>query len=445
MQHQSKIRLLVLFTGDVAALYLSLFAALFIRYGDDAYRGFTETHATPFTVIFGIWVVVFYVAGLYDLRRLRNGIDFIKTLWLALFTNGLLTITLFYLIPTFGIAPRRNLFLFIIIFAVIETLWRRFFNSHIGSSEPPNKVLLIGNGPTAEEVVRAVNLNPQLGYEIKAWLKEDSANTRKANLHALVKEHGINLIVIPRHLKKDTRLTGALYGLLSHGVEARDLPNFYEVVFRKIPLADLEEAWFLENLVGQQKFYDQLKRALEFVIAFFLFIALLPLEILIALGVKIASPGPAVYKQERVGRGGRSFMLYKFRTMDMNAEKNGAQWADPNDARATPFGRFLRYTHLDELPQLINIIKNELSFVGPRPERPEFVKLLEEKIPYYDIRHLVKPGVTGWAQINYRYGASVEDAYEKLQHDIYYLKNRSVVLDISIFLKTLKSFFVNQT
>ena len=139
-------------------------------------------------------------------------------------------------------------------------------------------------------------------------------------------------------------------------------------------------------------------------------------------------------------------MLYKFRTMNVGAEKNGAQWKTSGtvDPRLTPIGRILVASHLDELPQLLNIIKGELSFVGPRPERPEFVKVLAEKIPYYDIRHLVKPGVTGWAQINYRYGASIEDSYEKLQYDIYYIKNRSIILDAAIILKTIKSFFVNK-
>jgi len=434
----------LLLAADVLVLYASLFVALWIRYNGAFYAQFIESHAAPFTVIFGVWVLVFYVAGLYDLRRLRNSIEFMKTLSLSIFVNALLTIAFFYLVPIFGITPRTNLFLFIVVFALLETFWRQFLNNLLSSGEPPNKVLLVGNGGATEEIYSAVKQNPQLGYEIKIWLKEESANNAAATLRSVVLENKINLIVIPRHLKKDARFTGELYELLSFGIEVRDLPNFYEIVFRKIPLADLEEAWFLENLLGQQKFYDQLKQAGEFLTALLLFIGLIPLEIIIAFLVKITSSGSVVYKQQRVGRGGRIFTLYKFRTMTADAEKDGAKWADPNDMRATPFGRFLRYSHLDELPQLINVIKGELSFVGPRPERPEFVKLLTEKIPYYDIRHLIKPGVTGWAQISYRYGASVEDAYEKLQYDIYYLKNRSLILDASIFLKTLKSFFINQ-
>lgn len=445
MTAHNKLKVTALFLIDVVVLYLALFLALSIRYGADLYARFIESHALPFTIIFVLWIAVFYIAGLYDLRRLRNNIEFLKTLSLTLFINALLTIAFFYLIPAFGISPRRNLFLFIVIFAVLETHWRRLFNKLAASGEAPNKVLLIGNGQAAEKTVEAVKHNPQLGYDIKVWLKEESANSAAENLRALVNKHSVNLIVIPRHLKQDTALATTLYELLSLGIEARDLPNFYELIFRKVPLADLEEAWFLENLIGQQKFYDSLKRAGELFIALALGIGLLPLEALIAICIKLTSPGPIIYKQVRVGRGGKHFTLYKFRTMDIHAERGGVRWADPNDARATAFGKFLRYTHLDELPQLVNIIRNELSFVGPRPERPEFVEVLSKKIPYYEIRHLTRPGVTGWAQINYRYGASVEDSYEKLEYDIYYLKNRSVVLDAAVLLRTIKSFFVNHS
>ncbi|RJP44081.1 sugar transferase [Candidatus Parcubacteria bacterium] len=443
MPRHPKFVAVFLAASDAVVLYASLFITLYIRYGGGFYDHFKDSHAVPFSIVFGMWIAVFYVAGLYDIRRLRNSIDFLKTLSLAIFVNALLTIAFFYLIPVFGISPRRNLFLFIAVFAVLAMWWRRLSNNLIVHGEAPNKVLLIGNGPTAEAVVKAAKEAPQLGYEIKTWMRDESVNS-SASLKTLALERGINLVVIPRHLKKNADFTKALYELLGMGVEARDLPNFYELVFRKVPLADLEEAWFLENLIGHQKFYDQLKRASEFAVALLLAILLLPLEILIALAIKLTSPGPAIYSQVRAGQNGKPFILYKFRTMDAKAEKDGPKWADPNDIRATAFGQFLRYTHLDELPQLINIIRGELSFVGPRPERPEFVELLGKEIPYYNIRHLIKPGVTGWAQINYRYGASVEDAYEKLQYDIYYLKNRSILLDLATLLKTFKSFFINQ-
>mgnify|MGYP001582355634 CR=1 FL=1 len=444
MKLSSKTKASLLLIGDIIALYTALILTLFIRYGGNFYEEFIGGHLAPFSFVFVLWIIVFYIAGLYDLPRLRNNIDFLKTLALALAVNALLTIALFYLIPVFGIAPRRNLFIFLIVFTVIEAWWRQNFNIRASFREGLNKILLLGEGPRINEIAETLGKNPQIGYEIRLWLKKGLADPESGHLHELVKTHHINLIVIPSELKKNLKLTKAFYELLASGVEIVDFPSFYELVFRKLPLADLEEAWFLENKIGQKKFYDDLKRGLEFVAGCVIGIVLLPLELLIAILIKITSPGAVIYKQARIGIWNESFVLYKFRTMREDAEKDGPQWADTKDNRTTFIGGFLRYTHLDELPQLVNVIKGELSFVGPRPERPEFVALLEKEIPHYKIRHLIQPGITGWAQINYRYGASVDDTQEKLQYDIYYLKNRSLILDCAIILKTFKSFFINQ-
>lgn len=442
LSHNAKIGFL--FVGDVVVLYAAFFLTLLLRYGLPLDQDVFSLHLFPFSVAFIIWVLVFYISGLYDLPRLRNNLDFIKTLLLALSVNALLTIAIFYLIPFFGIAPKTNLFVFIILFTIIETWWRRTFNIRASFREGLNKVLLLGENSTGGEIVKTVKDNPQIGYEIVAWWKKGLEDPEIKNLKTIIRTRGINLIVIPSEAKKNPSLTKAFFDLLASGVEIRDIPTFYEMVFRKVPIAEITEVWFLENQIGEKRFYDELKRGLEFILALLLILALLPLGILIVLLIKLTSRGPAIYQQVRAGLGGKGFVLYKFRTMRANAEKDGAKWAEQNDERTILLGRFLRYAHLDELPQLINILRGELSFTGPRPERPEFVKLLEAEIPYYNIRYLIKPGLTGWAQINYRYGASTEDAYEKLRYDIYYLKNRSLILDVAIILKTLKSFFINQ-
>lgn len=444
MNLANKLRVCLLIVGDAIALYLGLFCTLLIRYGEEYYQQFADNHFLPFTIIFVLWIIIFYISGLYDLRRLRNNLEFLKTLWLTLSVNAVIAVFFFYLIPAFGITPKTNLFIFLVVFVLIEGYWRRLFNGTISSGEAPYRVLAIGQSETAREIYGFVKENPQLGYEIKEIIREEEVEADPQKLEKLAAHGKINMIIIPRHLKNNPKLTRELYGLLNKGVEIRDLANFYELTLRKVPLADLEESWFLENLIGQQRFYDQLKRAAEFFFALVLEIILLPLELLIATIIKMTSPGPIVYKQVRVGKNGKEFTLYKFRNMRVDAEKDGAKWAEENDGRVTPFGKFLRRTHLDEILQLINIIKGELSFVGPRPERPEFVKILKEQIPYYEVRLLVKQGVTGWAQINYRYGASVEDAYEKLQYEIYYIKNRSIILDLAIILKTARTIFVNQ-
>lgn len=448
MRLANKLKIFFLFAGDIVSLYLSLFVTLLVRYQGNFYNRFIDSHFLPFTIVFAIWEIIFYAAGLYDLHRLRNNLDFFKNLGLTLFISSIIAVFFFYLIPVFGITPKTNLLIFVVVFAVIELSWRRYFNNVASSGEAANKILLVNSNETAKAVDNFASQNPQLGYEIKIRLGEKEIYSNPQVIQKIALDNKINLVVIPRHLKNNPDLANALYGLLNRGIEVRDLTNFYELVERKVPLADLEEAWFLENFINQQKFYDKLKMAAEFLAALIIGIFLLPLLLIITALIKLTSKGPVLIRQQRIGETGGVFILLKFRTMvalapDGQAETSGAKWSKPGDERVTTFGRFLRYTHLDELPQLINIIKGELSFVGPRPERPEFVKILREKITYYEIRHLVKPGVTGWAQINYRYGASVEDAYEKLQYDIYYIKNRSIVLDLAIILKTIKSFFIN--
>jgi exopolysaccharide biosynthesis polyprenyl glycosylphosphotransferase len=429
--------------GDVIALYAGLFITLVIRYKSGYYEQFEDAHALPFTILFVLWIIVFYIAGLYDLRRLRNSIAFLKTLFLALAVNVFLAIVLFYLVPLFGIAPKTNLLIFALIFVVIEVIWRRGVNRFMTFGEAPNRILMIGNGAIGTEIKNTIAANPQLGYVIKTEMEEAAANKAPEKIKEIALRERITLVLIPRQLKHEQKLVSVLYDLFGKGIVVSDLVSFYEVIMQKVPLADLEETWFLENIEGVAQFYDPLKNAGEVITALILFIVLSPIEALIAILVKLTSRGPVIYKQVRVGTHGKNFMLYKFRTMRMDAEKDGPQWSTGNDSRTTPIGNILRKSHLDELPQLVNILRGELSFVGPRPERPEFVSVLREKIPFYEIRLLIKPGVTGWAQINYHKDATTEDVIEKLQYDIFYLKNRAPILDLMIGLKTLKSFFVN--
>jgi exopolysaccharide biosynthesis polyprenyl glycosylphosphotransferase len=443
MKRGNTLKIASLFVGDVVALYAALFITLLIRYGGDFYGQFIKVHFVPFTIIFVPWVIVFYIAGLYDLRRLRNNLDFMKTLALTLIVNAVIAVLFFYLIPIFGIAPKTTLFIFLVIFAIIEIAWRRTFNRATVSGEAPNNVLFIGDGPVAEEIERVIHENPQLGYAIARSMREDDVANHPETLERAAREDGANVVVVPRHLKRENRFASVLYRLFGSGILIIDIADFYELVMRKIPLAGLEEAWFFENIERTSRFYDPMKNAGELLAAIVIGIVLLPFEILIAIIIKLTSPGPVIYKQVRVGQNSRPFMLYKFRTMGTDAERNGAQWSMQNDARVTGFGKFLRASHLDELPQLWNIVQGKLSFVGPRPERPEFVATLREKVPYYEMRLLVKPGVTGWAQINYHKDATTEDVAQKLQFDVYYLKNRSLILDCAIVLKTIKSLFSN--
>lgn len=444
METASRLKRWLLLLGDIIALYASFLITLALRYGGNLFGPRASVNLWPFTVVFVPWLVIFYIAGLYDLRRLRNDIEFLKTLTICLVINALIAVLLFYFIPAFGIAPKTNLFILFVIFAVAEILWRRAFNYATRGGEAPNRAVLVGDSEIAQDIVNVVGANPQLGYAIAERIPEKTAAEKPQLLQTAVRNLHANIVAVPRYLKREGKLLPVLYALFGTGVTVIDLAAFYERVLQKVPLDDLEETWFLENIEGAGHYYDPLKQAGEFIFALLIGVVLLPFEILIALIVKATSRGTVIYRQERTGKNGSSFMLYKFRTMRTDAEKHGAQWSSgSNDARVTAFGKFLRASHLDELPQLWNIVRGDISFVGPRPERPEFIAKLKEQIPYYEIRLLVKPGLTGWAQINHRADRDLGDVREKLQYDIYYLKNRSPILDTAIVLRTAKSFFIS--
>jgi lipopolysaccharide/colanic/teichoic acid biosynthesis glycosyltransferase len=249
------------------------------------------------------------------------------------------------------------------------------------------------------------------------------------------------LIIEPR-LAKDPQVVRDLYRLLPLGIAIFNFSDFYELMFERVPLEELEEAWFIEHVVTRRPLYDRAKRVVDVILSFVILIILMPLAIIIAGIIAITSRGPAIFRQLRVGRNDREFMLYKFRTMNTsNGGNDGTPaWTLKNDERITGFGKFLRATHMDEIPQLWNILRGDISFTGPRPERVELAREFAS-FPYYEIRHVVQPGLTGWAQINYKPSASLEEARTKLAYDVYYVKNRSFLLDLAIILKTIKYFF----
>jgi exopolysaccharide biosynthesis polyprenyl glycosylphosphotransferase len=239
-----------------------------------------------------------------------------------------------------------------------------------------------------------------------------------------------------------------LLRLKMQGVEIIDMPGFYERATGQIPIKNVEDSWFLYSggfELLHRPFLQRFKRLLDLVISSLGLLLSLPLMGIVALLVKLDSKGPVFYRQERSGQGEKPFNLLKFRTMREDAETcTGPVWASVRDYRITRVGRWLRLTRLDEVPQFINVLRGEMSFIGPRPERPFFVEKLSKEIPYYGLRFAVKPGLTGWAQVQFRYGASVEDAMEKLKFDLYYIKNMSCGLDLWIALKTLKVIFFAQ-
>ncbi len=259
------------------------------------------------------------------------------------------------------------------------------------------------------------------------------------DLEKLIFEYGVNEVVTFFDYHKYSSVTDKLAEILYAGIIVVDLPRFYEQATGKVPVEYIDQTWFLSHIHAGKYGFENFKQIIDGVVAFWMLILFLPFFPLVALAIKLNSRGKIIYSQTRIGQHGKPFTLYKFRTMTQDAEKDsGAVWAKENDPRITRVGGFLRKTRLDEIPQLINVLKGQMSLVGPRPERPEFVAELKEQIPFYTRRHLVKPGLTGWAQVKYRYGNTTEDTLEKLQHDLFYIKNRSMLLYMMILLRTVR-------
>lgn len=441
----------LLFASDIAVLYISLVLTLFLRYGGNFNYQY-ELHLYPFAFIFIFWLLVFYIANLYEVRLLRNNIFFYSTLFQAIAIAAVMSVIFFYIIPLYGITPKTNLLIFVLIFASIEFLFRYLLNN-LFEKGLKRSVLIVGANTQALELAKFIKENPHLGYKL-AYVVDLAPNTQDdidselekfgiiqgvGNLGNAIKNKNIDTVVLSPEAYRTPEVIDIFYKFIGSKITFENLSFLYERLTGKIPLGAIDQIWFLENLnESNKKFFEIIKRVTDILLASVLTIPTLILLPFIALGIKFTSPGPLIYRQKRVGRLGKTFNMVKFRSMRSDAEKEtGAIWAIENDARVTKVGKFLRKTRLDELPQIWNILKGEMSLVGPRAERPEFNEQLKH-VPFYEERYLVKPGLTGWAQINFRYGASISDAEEKLKYDLYYIKNRSLLLDLGIILKTIR-------
>jgi len=447
MPNMKKITLLF---GDVLILYLSLWLTLLIRYGGgfDFHRW--QQHFWSFSIIYFFWLIIFYITGLYELTLARNNIDFYSLLFKVIGINASLAVAFFYFIPYFGITPKTNLFLSLAIFVVLFSLWRQGYNRLLKAEILINNVLIIGKSSKNKEtrqIIKLVKSNPQLGYRVIKTIQPSEIKTA-FDLLEMATQENIRTIITAIDPHHDSKLVQSLYQCLPLKIHFSDLPSFYEKILGKVPISSIGEIWFLENLTESQKnFYEAAKRILDMFGALVLGLISLPFYPFAILIIKINSPGPIFIKQRRIGHDGQIFTLYKFRTMyatakDGSSEPDGKPiYAQVDDPRVTRMGNILRKTRLDEFPQLWNVLVGQMSFIGPRPERIEFVQQCEKETPYYQIRHIVKPGLTGWAQVNFRYGASVDDSIEKLQYELYYIKHRSFILDLSILLKTIEIVF----
>jgi exopolysaccharide biosynthesis polyprenyl glycosylphosphotransferase len=430
-------RKITLFSGDLFLLFLSLIITLIIGFGQSLSETIIWQHILPFSLLFIIWIIIFVIFDFYELDMLKSGFSLTIKIGIGLLVCLIIGIIFFYLIPYFGVNPKTNLLTLIFILWILLIIWRKIA-LNLFSSYFQNRVAIIGLTEESKNLALAFKKNPQMGYNLIEIIPVQNISL----LSKKIKEFKLNTIIIAKNLSSEAELDLALYKCLPLKINFLNLAQAYEIVFQKIPLDFVEYVWFLENLKeGKKKLYDKTKRFTDILFGSSLLLITLPFWLLIAIFIKIDSKGSVFYKQKRVGKDGNEFWLIKFRSMQDKAEQNEAVWAQEKDPRRTRVGQFLRSSHLDELPQMFNIIKGDISLIGPRPERPEFVKELEKQIPHYHLRHLIKPGFTGWAQTKFHYGRTIQDSFEKFQYDLYYIKNRSPFLDLLVFLKTFQLFF----
>jgi sugar transferase (PEP-CTERM system associated) len=331
------------------------------------------------------------------------------------------------------------------ILAIALVIWRSAYESIIGLSVFRERVYVLGSGERARAVVETLRARRDAGMEVVDGESKGASNGDPerfaADLRAFYEpKTRIDRVIVAMEDRRGSLPVRELLDLRLRGVVIEDTSELLERLLGRLPLDGLNPSTLIFTHGFNVKMSHQIARRLISIIASFVGLVLcLPFIPFIILAIRLSSPGPIFFRQTRVGLHGQPFSLLKFRTMRQDAEANGAMWATRNDSRVTPLGKFMRRTRLDEIPQLWNVLRGEMGFVGPRPERPEFVQWLTQEIPFYEIRHIVRPGLTGWAQVRYQYGASLEETKRKLEYDLYYIKHASLGLYLLIIFETIKT------
>ena len=401
------------------------------------------------TIILGL-----YFNDLYENFQIRSRIQLIQQVCLALGIAFLAQVLISYLFVGW-IVPRYTMLLGSTLVLIVIPTFRIIYASLVFRALGTEQVLFLGSSRTLGEIAKSITERPTMGLKITGYLDDGAGGddplpgvTRLGTIQDLPKvlDPKPNRIVVGLTERRNRLPIHELLDLRFGGIRIEEATQLYEAVFGRVCTRDFRPSQliFSEEL-GPRSGSETIQSIYCFLFAFVLLILSSPLMLLVALAVRLTSPGPILLRQKRVGRGDAVFTVYKFRSMYADAEaRTGAVWATLNDPRITPVGRVIRRLRLDEIPQLFNVLKGEMAIAGPRPERPEFVKTLSEKIPYYRQRHCVKPGITGWAQINYKYGDTIEDTIAKLEYDLYYIKNMSISLDAYIFFHTIKTMLLSR-
>ena len=452
--HRLTGRVLVLVTFETTLIVASVGIAAYFRLGDRAWELALDEHGIlKALIIAGVCQTCLYYADLYDLRQVADRRDLFLRMVHALATASLILAVTYFWFPSLIIG--RGVFMLAAgLVALFVTSWRVAFEWVSHNVAPRERLLLVGTNDGAVTLARELfDRRRELGVEIVGFVDPDPARVGAPVLNpgvigtiedipSIVRARGVDRVVVSLADSRGKLPMDKLLEMKLDGVSFDHLAAVYEAYTGKIAVENLRPSWLIFSPgFKKSRLLSASKRLMDIAVATIGLAVALPLMALVALAIRLTSSGPVLYHQKRVGQHGRIFVLHKFRSMKVDAEaETGAVWASKTgDVRVTPIGGWLRRVRLDELPQLWNVLKGDMSFVGPRPERPEFVGALTRDIPFYGQRHLVRPGLTGWAQVRYTYGATHEDALQKLQYDLFYIKNLSIALDLFIILATVKT------
>jgi len=438
-------RILTIFAGEVLLIFGSVALAALVQDTPDLVTNFWKIGLVTI-----VCQLCLYYNDFYDLTIVHSNRELIVRLLQAAGAASIMLAVVYFVRPQLMIG--NGIFvsaLFVFLIAILG--WRLAFNHVTGSLKLEERVLFVGTGETARKVARQILDQHDFVYRIIGFIDDDPGRVGErivnpaiigtpTDMDRLIAAHHIDRIIVGLSDRRGKLPIEQLLRAKMAGVRVEDATTTYERVTGKILIDDLRPSWLIfSDGFRVSRLTRLMKRSIDLTLSTVMAIVTMPAMILTALAIFLEDGRPVLYRQERAGENGRTFVLSKFRSMRKDAEEEGRPiWAKDGDDRITRVGRFIRKTRLDELPQLWNVIRGDMSFVGPRPERPFFVEELSRAIPFYQQRHAVKPGITGWAQVKYRYGSSLEDAMEKLRYDLYYIKHLSVIFDLTIVFDTVK-------
>jgi len=430
---------IILFAGDLMAFFIALWVALALRYWAVPSSALLSQHWVPFSFLFVLWIFVFFVAGLYEKHTLVFKGKLPSLILNTQVANSLLAVVFFYLLPSFGITPKIVLAVYLVVSFLLIIIWRVSIVPHFGFRHRENAIL-IGAGAEMQELKEEMNGNERYNLKFVSSVnlnQLDGIAFQEEVVEKIYSESVTSVVIDLKHEKADAILP-SLYNLIFSNVRFLDMYKVYEEVFDRVPLSLVGYNWFLENIsFSPHTMYDTLKRMMDVAIASALGIVSLIFYPFVFVAIKFEDGGQVFITQERIGAGNRIIKLWKFRSM---RGSDAGKWVTEGDDRITRVGKFLRRSRIDELPQLWNIIRGDMSLIGPRPDIVAMGKKLADELPYYTVRNLIKPGLSGWAQIKQDIAPqSLEETRERLAYDLYYLKNRSFILDLTIALKTMKT------